>query len=255
MPRLSEADFRGALEVLHEAGEVEGTIPFPEPVLDALRRLVPCDVVAYHERIGSHDVVVWAGEPRASVTPEIREASRHYRPTDPLVPADGARLYSDLMTTQQFHRTALYREIARPLGIEDMMRLWLDPHGAEHARLEFDRPDRRFRDSDRVVLDLLLPHFTQFRRSAVARRRPFSWSASGAERLSPREREILGLVAQGMTNIQVARMLWISPGTVRKHLENVYEKLGVHTRTGAIAAVFALQQPTRQRNDVDEVCA
>jgi DNA-binding CsgD family transcriptional regulator len=73
--------------------------------------------------------------------------------------------------------------------------------------------------------------------------------------LSPREREILGLVAQGMTNIQVARMLWISPGTVRKHLENVYEKLGVHTRTGAIAAVFALEQRRRQRNDVDEVRA
>ena len=73
--------------------------------------------------------------------------------------------------------------------------------------------------------------------------------------MSPREREILGLVAQGMTNIQVARMLWISPGTVRKHLENVYEKLGVHTRTGAIAAVFALEQRRRQRNDVDEVRA
>ena len=62
------------------------------------------------------------------------------------------------------------------------------------------------------------------------------------------------MVAQGMTNMEVAKMLWISPGTVRKHLENVYERLGVHTRTGAIAAVFALEQPTRQGNDV-EVCA
>jgi DNA-binding CsgD family transcriptional regulator len=57
--------------------------------------------------------------------------------------------------------------------------------------------------------------------------------------LSPREREILELVAQGLTNAQVARMLWISPGTVRKHLENAYEKLDVHTRTGAVAALFA----------------
>jgi DNA-binding CsgD family transcriptional regulator len=32
--------------------------------------------------------------------------------------------------------------------------------------------------------------------------------------------------------------LWISPGTVRKHLENAYERLGVHTRTGAVAAAF-----------------
>jgi DNA-binding CsgD family transcriptional regulator len=242
MPRLTEADLRGALDVLHEAGEVEGTIPFPEPVLDALRRLVPCDVVAYHERMESHDVVVWVGEPRAAVTPEVREASRRYRSVEPLTPADGARLYSDFMTARQFHRTGLYREVARPLGVEDMMRLWLDPRGAGDARLEFDRPDRHFRDSNRVALDALLPYLAQFRRNAVARRRSFSSPANGAERLSPREREVLGLVAQGLTNIQVARTLWISPGTVRKHLEHVYEKLDVHTRTGAIAAVFTLDR-------------
>ena len=63
------------------------------------------------------------------------------------------------------------------------------------------------------------------------------------------------MVAQGMTNMEVAKMLWISPGTVRKHLGNVYAKLGVHTRMGAIAAVFVLEHPRGQRNDVDEVCA
>ena len=60
--------------------------------------------------------------------------------------------------------------------------------------------------------------------------------------MSPREREILELVAQGLTNAQVARMLWISPGTVRKHLENAYEKLDVHTRTGAVAALLTYAQ-------------
>ena len=42
-------------------------------------------------------------------------------------------------------------------------------------------------------------------------------------------------------------MLWISPGTVRKHLENVYDKLGVHTRTGAVAALVALEAQTARR--------
>ena len=36
--------------------------------------------------------------------------------------------------------------------------------------------------------------------------------------------------------LSLAGLLWISPGTVRKHLENAYERLGVHTRTGAVAA-------------------
>ena len=53
-------------------------------------------------------------------------------------------------------------------------------------------------------------------------------------RLTPREREILGLVAEGSTNAEVAERLWVSPGTVRKHLDNVYAKLGVHTRTAAV---------------------
>src|SRR5947207_1984149 len=242
MPRISESDYRGMLEVLHEAGDVEGPVPFPEPVLDALRRLVPCDVVAYHERLGSRDIVVWTGEPGGEMTPQIRDASRRYRHVGPLTPTLGARLYSDFFSPREFHRTGLYQEVARPLGVEDMVRLWLDPHGAQGARLEFDRPDWRFRESDRGVLDLLLPHLKQFRRKAVARRHPFSWPSKRADRLSPRQREILELVAQGLTNAQVARMLWISPGTVRKHLENAYEKLDVHTRTGAVAALLTHAQ-------------
>jgi len=54
-------------------------------------------------------------------------------------------------------------------------------------------------------------------------------------RLTPRERQILELVSKGKTNAEVAEALWLSPGTVRRHLENVFAKLGVHTRTAAAA--------------------
>jgi DNA-binding CsgD family transcriptional regulator len=54
-------------------------------------------------------------------------------------------------------------------------------------------------------------------------------------RLTAREREILDLVAEGRTNAEIAERLWVSPGTVRRHLENIYAKLGVHTRTAAVA--------------------
>jgi DNA-binding CsgD family transcriptional regulator len=53
--------------------------------------------------------------------------------------------------------------------------------------------------------------------------------------LTRREQQIVAWVARGKTNAQIAELLWISPTTVRKHLENVYAKLGVRTRTAAAA--------------------
>jgi DNA-binding CsgD family transcriptional regulator len=53
-----------------------------------------------------------------------------------------------------------------------------------------------------------------------------------------REREVLSWVCRGKTNKEIAVVLGVKPSTVRKHLENAFDKLGVHTRTAAIALAF-----------------
>jgi DNA-binding CsgD family transcriptional regulator len=58
--------------------------------------------------------------------------------------------------------------------------------------------------------------------------------------LTAREREVLAWVGRGKTNAEIARRLWLAPSTVGKHLENVYTKLGVSTRTAAVARCFGL---------------
>jgi DNA-binding CsgD family transcriptional regulator len=58
-----------------------------------------------------------------------------------------------------------------------------------------------------------------------------------ASRLTSRESEIVDLLTAGKTNAEIGESLWIAPGTVRKHLQHVYEKLGVHSRTAAVARV------------------
>lgn len=63
-------------------------------------------------------------------------------------------------------------------------------------------------------------------------------AAVARERLTRREHEIIGLVAEGLTNAQIAARLWISGGTVRRHHENAFAKLGVHTRTAAVRATL-----------------
>ena len=58
--------------------------------------------------------------------------------------------------------------------------------------------------------------------------------------LSPREREVLRLITEGLGNAQIADRLSISEKTVRNHVSNVFDKLGVWTRAQAI--VFAIER-------------
>ena len=58
--------------------------------------------------------------------------------------------------------------------------------------------------------------------------------------LSKRESEVLNWVAQGKTNRKIGSILQISPRTVSKHLEHIFGKLGVESRTAAM--VYLLQK-------------
>jgi DNA-binding NarL/FixJ family response regulator len=61
---------------------------------------------------------------------------------------------------------------------------------------------------------------------------------SHTEDLSRREREILLLLAEGRTELEIAAVLVLSPKTVATHIQNVLRKLGVHSRTQAVAAAY-----------------
>jgi ATP/maltotriose-dependent transcriptional regulator MalT len=55
--------------------------------------------------------------------------------------------------------------------------------------------------------------------------------------LSTREREVYELLAQGRSNREIAKALFISESTAKVHVRHIYEKLGVHTRVEAVAAI------------------
>ena len=60
--------------------------------------------------------------------------------------------------------------------------------------------------------------------------------AGAVDQLSEREREVLGLVAQGLSDAQIAERLVISPHTVHRHVANILAKLRLPTRAAAAAA-------------------
>ncbi len=68
---------------------------------------------------------------------------------------------------------------------------------------------------------------------AFAKGRPVAGADGNHGKLTPRELEILQLVAGGASNGVIARELWVTEQTVKFHLSNVYRKLGVANRTAA----------------------
>jgi RNA polymerase sigma factor (sigma-70 family) len=61
--------------------------------------------------------------------------------------------------------------------------------------------------------------------------------------LTRREREVLELVAQGLSNKEIAKVLVITTNTVKRHLKSIFEKLGVHTRAAAAAKAISAGVP------------
>jgi DNA-binding CsgD family transcriptional regulator len=100
-------------------------------------------------------------------------------------------------------------------------------------RVGFWRSNRDFSERDRLALRLLRPHLQEIYLDAERRRH-------GIPRLSRREREVLQLAAQGHSNADIARILFISPATVAKHMEHIFDRTGVRTRSAA--AALALPQ-------------
>jgi DNA-binding CsgD family transcriptional regulator len=258
------------LAFVYEAGEVDGPETFTEAVLDAFFRLFPFADHAAGVEFGGGDPALLPHEltivsfsqvqcewcvnvEEGTWSREIDEAARdcaaREEPVQPVPPfLNRAVRFSDLMTTREFHKTQLWATVHRVLGIEDVLCLWLTvPEEKLLHRIGFAASRRgQFRDRDVLVLELLAPHLRQLYRRAAVRRAPFG----AAQGLTGREREVLFLVAQGKRNSEIARLLWVSPATVRTHLEHVFQKLEVKTRAAAVARIFAAS-PSESRSRPD----
>ena len=149
---------------------------------------------------------------------------------------------SDFYSARQWHSTGMYSDRMRPQGIEHFLGLCLPDPAAPSAgpgrtvRLFcFRGPGPDFTERDRAALMLLRPHLYQAYLDAERRRHP-------VPRLTPRQNDLLHLLAAGRTNTQIAHRLGISEGTVRTHLENIYDKLHVSSRTAAVTRALSLPE-------------
>jgi DNA-binding CsgD family transcriptional regulator len=143
---------------------------------------------------------------------------------------------ADVLTTGDFHgddrrhSTCRCTEFLRPAG-PDKDRVMPLPAPDVARRLVFFRcAGLPFWEEQQAAVLPLQPH----RADAMGQQ----GSRAATRVLTSRQRELLRMVAAGHDNIAIARRLGLSPGTVRKHLENAFARLGVSSRTAAVAKLY-----------------
>ena len=135
---------------------------------------------------------------------------------------------SDVVPDAEYRESGMYADFDRPRGVEHELVVCLDGGRPQRTlRLLFARgAGSDFSERDLAVLTLLRPHLQA---AYVAAER-------GRRRLPPltaRQRQVLQYIAAGYTNGQIATRLDVSEGTVRKHVENIFTRLEVNSRTAA----------------------
>jgi DNA-binding CsgD family transcriptional regulator len=238
--------------MLHEIGEAcDGTAAFARRGVAALPRLVGselttlsvCDLDSGHRRVVSD-------QPGAISRREIEAFDRHFF-AHPLVQEHGrnatavTKRISDLLPAGEFRRTPLYNEYYRAIGIEHVTAVPIYVDRRLLVSFVLNRAAAQFSDRERELLDIVRPHLANLYRLSVAIDRANATPAGGWDTapLTAREREVLDWVAAGKTNRDIAAILGASPRTVEKHLERIYEKLGVETRTAAVMRVMKHGRP------------
>lgn len=240
---VTDDDLRRLLGLLAEAESADDQAEVPFSLLAGLRHVVPCDDITFQvmdvrdgrprgpclDDQGAHDL--------ADNDPGLREEfwTAFWEPGGCSYPQDTGDFVSVLRRSDRFSdrsygRTAM-GDFMRRGGVRHEALVPLPPQGFVDRRLllfRCDGPD--FTDREVLLLRVLRPHLNELHLSRQRLRR-------GQPVLTARQWEIIRQVSTGASNHQVARAMHLSEATVRKHLENIFHRLDVRSRTEAVARV------------------
>ena len=222
---LSERD-QHLLRILMDCEPIPGS-PIPERrVLELIGELVPSDEVHAVLRENGGPLLSYAGVPGGAGDFED----------------DPSRWCTLKVGTMHWSRHPREAEACRTLvGAADSVAVGFRNGPNAVAQIGIFRAKHMYSPRDLAVLDLLGPVLQRHLRTELTPRLPVS--------LTVAERRVLNHVAAGRSNTQIAERLFVAPSTVRKHLENVYRKIGVNNRMAAVIAVRGapLTNPERVR--------
>ena len=245
---MTDTDVRDLLGVFEQCEHAVSDDIFYADVLIGLRELIPCDDISFQlmdvadQRIRlllvSDDGV--RREEAVGMTDELhrlfwQEFWEEDGCAGPLASGDYSTMFhrAQAWSARAWANTPLGSAFVA-MGVKDEVRVPMTPLGGTDRRLLLFRNDGgpAFSEREKAMLALARPHLAELH----ARR---DRELRGEPNLTPRQWEVLRRVATGASNTQIARALGLSEATVRKHLENVFVRLDVQSRTEAVASVLA----------------
>ena len=249
MHRLTAQDYRIGWQLVCSMAEAardpaafarQGTRQLPQLVASELSTLSVCDLARNRRRVVS--------DPEGAISAADRAAFDHYFSKHPLVryhadtPGGGAHRMSDSLSVVQFRESGLYNDYYRRIGIDHVIAVPLFVDRSLLVSFVLNRKGRDFSDREVALLDLVREPLAALYRNLLQRdRRPGMASLP----VTRREREVLSWLAAGKTDKDIGAILGMSPRTVQKHLQHIYEKLGVETRTAAV--LRAMEMASQQK--------
>ena len=253
MEQLSSDNLRKILSAIEILASADDSSSLPGRSLDAVMTAIDCDFASYAEVDLEH------GRNRFLVKPDIGKLDRGSQEFARFVRRFGNHpILAHQMAAQPFPsepRVESFLLRLRLLGmvgnccgdVELLLNLGLtvEEKGRRMVGLSINRGIRDFDEHDVQILAMLKPHIIAASRIAQRLERtspPLGKLAGGVTDLSltTRESQVLYWVSMGKTNSEVGTIIGARPLTVKKHLEHIYDKLGVPNR---MAAARMLQMP------------
>ena len=239
---ITTRDLKRLAEVADPAHLQGQRDPLPCSVLQALEDLVPCDHATYAVQEPVRRAFLCTQEldnPYAN-DPDDELDDFYWREMWPSVPWNPP-MTGDYVTVRQARDMQSAAEFSaspgaaymRMVGMRHLLTIPLPPRGTVDYRLMLWRTSGSdFSERDVALLQLLRPHLVLLHEEVLRRDSP-------SAQLTSRQLQLLELVAAGHTNLQIAHRLDIAEGTVRQHLENIYQRLHVDNRTAAVTTAFS----------------
>ncbi len=242
MDELGETDLRAGLHLLQTVSAAAadwqsfaraGVAALPALVASEITTLSVCNL-----RSGHRSVI---GSPDSRLSAQDRASFDRHFDAHPLVQfhahqrGQGAHRISDSLPFARFRESALYSEYYRGIGIDHVVALPILVDDDTLVSFVLNRSRRDFSDRDCAALELVrAPLARMYRQARAMAQVQAALAGPGALLLTAREREVMHWLAAGKTDRDIGAVLGCSHRTVQKHLEHVYVKLGVETRTAAV---------------------